>query len=282
MTFVIADRGLVLGVDVGWAAEKKTTGACVLEWTATEILITPTRLATSDVEGRGGIGSLTRERPIDVLAVDGPIRGPLDAIGVYRDAEMMLTRGLADRIGKPGQSSSGNGKKLNAAANAIARLVLHTGLLAPASHAARLHERAVVEAFPTTFLGVMLDEGCVPSHGARSDIYFQHLLGPNAGCPPVPPSDRLNGLLARLLPGRRLESGHLGALKHHEDRAAVICAVTALCVAARQYVAVGDHRNGYIVLPPRANAGEPGLQPWAWNIINGNRPRTAEDAIIVE
>jgi hypothetical protein len=279
---MVPEIGVVLGVDVGWAAEKKTTGACVLEWTSNQVTVTPVHLATSELEGAKGLTSLTGRRPILAAAIDGPVRGTLDEIGVYRDAEMMLTRGLAERIGKPGQSSSGNGKKLNAAANQIARLVVNAGQLGLAGHSARIHERAIVEAFPTTFLGVMLDEGSVPNHGGRSDIYFQHLLGPNAGCPPVPTFDRLAGLIGRLLPNRQLASVHLGAVRHHEDRAATICALTALCVVARQYVAVGDRKNGYIVLPPRAAAGEPGLQPWAWRIIEGNRPTNAKDAIIVE
>lgn len=275
---MIPESGLVLGVDVGWAAQKKTTGACVLEWTATDVRVVYARHGSSladTLTGHGGDG------PILALAVDGPVRGALDEIGVYRNAEQMLTRGFA-KIGKPGQSSSGNGKRLNAAANAIVKLVLATGRLAVATHAAKIHEHAFVEAFPTTFLGVMLDERGVPSHGARSDAYFQYLLGPNSGTPPPPTNDRLLGLLARLLPGRRPDPSHFGDLRDHEDRAAVICALTALCVVARSYVAVGDAVNGYIVLPPRAEAGEPGLQPWAWTRLEANRPAGAEAAIVVE
>ena len=68
------------------------------------------------------------------LAVDGPLRGALDEIGVYRDAEMMLTRGFAVHIGKPGQSSSGNGRKLNAAANAVVHAALSGCRIAPSQH----------------------------------------------------------------------------------------------------------------------------------------------------
>ena len=278
----IPDCGLVLGIDVGWAAEKKTTGACALIWTPTDVTISPLRLPTTEEGRREGIRRLAGDAEILALAVDGPIRGTLDEIAIYRDAELMLTRALADRIGKPGQSSSGNGKKLNAAANAIARLVLSTERLAPAEHKAKIHESAIVEAFPTTFLGVMLDMGCVPGHGARSDAYFRHLLGPNADSPPQLQTDRLLALLHRLLPNRRFASGHLGDVRDHEERAAVVCALTALCVVCRSYVAVGDQRNGYIVLPPLAKEGEPGLQPWAWEIICRNRPKGAAMPLIVE
>lgn len=273
------ESGLVLGVDVGWAEKRRTTGACVLAWTASDLTLTPLRLAATDSDG---LKRLLADRDILALALDGPIRGGLDEIGVYRDAELMLTRGFAARIGKPGQSSSGNGKKLNAAANAMARVVIETGRLAPAVHAAKIHEYAMVEAFPTSFLGVMLDEGPAPTHGPRSDAYFTHLLGPSSGCPRPPSTDRILGLLERLLPGRRLPTQHLGAVDDHDERAAVVCAITALCVVARKYVAVGDRINGYIILPPRSDAGEPGLQPWAWKIIEGNRPKNADNAVIVE
>jgi predicted RNase H-like nuclease len=272
-------NGLVLGVDVGWSEKKMTTAACVLEWTPTEMKLSPTGLQTSDGDR---LKHHLAARPIMALAIDGPLRGGLDEIGSYRDAELILTRGFAERIGKPGQSNSGNGRKLNGAANSVARALLATGTLAPAVHAAKIHERAIVEAFPTSFMGVMLDEGCIPAHGRRSDAYFLHLLGPSALCPPRPATDRLIGLFERLLPGRRLVSGDLAVIEDHEERAAVVCAITALCVVARKYVAVGDPQNGYIVLPPRAHRGEPGLQPWDWSMIDGNRPANATAPVVVE
>ena len=57
-------------------------------------------------------------------------------------------------------------------------------------------------------------------------------------------------LLAKLieyyLPGRRLAKA-LSTIKNHDDRAAVVCALTALGVAAGHYVAVGDKGDGWIV-----------------------------------
>jgi predicted RNase H-like nuclease len=279
---MLPESGLVLGIDIGWSVDKKTTAASVLEWSQSELTITTNRLPTDDRGRRAELDALVGQRSIHALAVDGPIRGALDEIGIYRDAEMILTRQLGGYIGKPGQSSSGNGRKLNAAANSIVRLVLETGRVISAVHAARIHEYAIAEAFPTSFLGVMLDAGAVPLHGARSDAYFAHLLGPHSPNPPPPSSDRLLGLLERLLPGRRLASGTLAAVRDHEERAAVVCAITALCVAVGEYVAVGDTQNGYIILPPRADDGAPGLQPWAWRIISGNQPTAAIDSVISE
>ncbi|MFO0554321.1 MAG: hypothetical protein U0271_38425 [Polyangiaceae bacterium] len=259
---MVADSGVVLGIDVGWSTEHKTTGVCVLSWTLTEVFVNPLRLQSGE---DAGLKCPIGDRTILALGIDGPIRGGLDEIGIYRLAEQMLTRGFARYIGKPGQSSSGNGRKLNAGANRMAQSVLALNKLVRAEHRARIHERAVVEAFPTSFLGVMLDARRAPPHGPRSDVYFQHVLG----------------LLGRLLPGRQLARGSFAQIEDHEERAALVCALTALSVAARQYVAVGDD-NGYIILPPRAEAGEPGLQPWAWEILERNRPANSKDAIIVE
>jgi hypothetical protein len=56
----------------------------------------------------------------------------------------------------------------------------------------------------------------------------------------------------------------------HEHRAAVVCALTAMCVARQQYVAVGDSRNGYIILPPQSEPSVAGMQPWAMTMILAN------------
>jgi len=156
--------------------------------------------------------------------------------------------------GKPGQSSSPNGLELDAHANLIAKSVVEANCVAKASHKAAIHELAIVEAFPTTFLALMLDKAKRPSSRAKSDIFYEWLLGPAAPCRHSPDANRLEGLIARLLPGRALETD-LGKVTDHEHRAAVICAITALCIAADQYLAIGDSRNGYLIMPPLVEAG---------------------------
>ena len=49
-----------------------------------------------------------------------------------------------------------------------------------------------------------------------------------------------------------------------DDRAAVVCASTALAVAAADYVVVDDE-DGWIVLPPRSF-----ISPWAWTLLQQN------------
>jgi hypothetical protein len=120
--------------------------------------------------------------------------------------------------------------------------------VAAASHVGAVHRLAVVEAFPSSFMGMMLDgpDWPVVRRGDRSDVYFELLAG----------QGRLAEQMALLLPGRRASQA-FGEVRNHDDRAGLICAMTALGVAADCYVAVGD-AEGRIVLPPAAL-----LAPWA-------------------
>jgi hypothetical protein len=122
-----------------------------------------------------------------------------------------------------------------------------------AAHHHAIHELAVVEAFPTSFLGVLIEKPSALSaqRGNRSDLFYVHLAQ----------SGGLLNLLQYLLPGRVIR---FDTIKDHDERAALVCALTALCVAAGAYTAVGDD-DGWIVLPPRSLIG-----PWAWTMLFTN------------
>jgi hypothetical protein len=176
-------------------------------------------------------------------------------IGRYRTAERMLTRRLQPFIGKPGQASTPVGKTLNENANLCARVVLEHLDLAEASHSVRMHEQAVVEAFPSSFLGVMLDDprALNARRGDRSDTFFLHLAE----------TRKLSKLVARFLPGRTLVRDP-STITNHDDRAAFACALTALCVAAGEFTAVGDS-DGWIILPPPDF-----MKDWALDALKAN------------
>jgi hypothetical protein len=53
-------------------------------------------------------------------------------------------------------------------------------------------------------------------------------------------------------------------VRNHDDRAALVCAITALAIAAGDFTAVGD-ADGWIALPPRSF-----VQPWAWSDLESN------------
>ncbi|CAO4136650.1 hypothetical protein [Methylorubrum extorquens] len=195
------------------------------------------------------------ESRLAAAAFDGPLRRSLDIIGRYRAAERMLTRRFQPLIGKPGQSSAPVGKLLNEHANACAQIALSRCDLALAEHDIRIHERAIVEAFPSAFLGLLIDDPAALNarRGDRSDTFYQHL----AAC------GGIERLLSHFLPDRSLNEP-LSTVTNHDDRAALVCTLTALCVAAGDYTAVGDE-DGWIVLPPAS------LQPaWAKALLQRN------------
>ncbi|WP_296820472.1 hypothetical protein [Brevundimonas sp.] len=194
------------------------------------------------------------DRTVECVAIDGPLRRGLDVIGRYRVAEKLLTRRLQPLIGKPGQSSSPVGRLLNENANLCALEALSTGCVRPAAHSVAIDEFAIVEAFPSSFLGVLLakPQEVRARRGDRSDTFFEMLA-----------DTALTALLNELLPSRELRRP-FSAATNHDDRAAIVCAMTALCVAEGRYSAVGDD-DGWIILPPR-----PFLQPWASDLIEAN------------
>jgi hypothetical protein len=205
--------------------------------------------------------------PLSAAAFDGPLRQGLDVIGRYRTAERMLTRRLQPLIGKPGQSSAPVGKLLNAHANDCARIVLDGCNLHGVRHSVGIHERAIAEAFPSSFLGVLIEqpEALNARRGDRSDTFFQHLAA----------AGTFHKLVAHLLPGRSLPT-HPNTVNNHDDRAALVCALTALCVAAGDFVAVGGD-DGWIILPPAAF-----VQSWALSLLETNAADEGTLALHVE
>jgi hypothetical protein len=169
--------GSVLGIDVGWSARTRSNAICRLDWDQSTIAWTIKRSRAGDDDRRTAIIECVGDVPILAAAIDGPLTKGFPVTGRYRAAERMLTRLLARRIGKPGQSSSPVGKKLNHHANLCARLALDHCSIGPWAHEIAIHEQAVVEAFPTTYLGLMLNEPERLSgvRGSRSDVYFTEL-----------------------------------------------------------------------------------------------------------
>jgi hypothetical protein len=233
--------GAVLGVDVGFSRTERSSAVCRLSWSDTSIKWNIKRFRAIQSERDAAISEIAGDMPLMAAAFDGPLQRGLDIIGAYRTAERILTRRLWRRIGKPGQSSAPIGVALNAAANDCAQSVLVHTRLGPATHAVAIHERAIAEAFPSSFLGLMIADprSIAVRRKNRSDLFYEHLE--QAGT--------LARLTAHLLPGRTATP--FATVTNHDDRAALICALTALCVAADDYTAVGD-AQGWIILPPAA------------------------------
>ena len=177
-----------------------------------------------------------------------------------------MTVGLARLIGKPGQSNAPVGKKLNQETNACAEAIHSLVRIDAATHRNRIHQCCIIEAFPSSFLGLMLSQPASirVGRGNRSDRFFEVLTMDGT----------LSRLLSHLLPGRRQAEGFKN-VGNHDDRAALVCAMTALCVAAGDYCMVGDP-NGWIVLPPRAF-----IRDTVWSVLKANAGRGTDGCLFV-
>lgn len=260
-------EGSVIGIDVGCSPARQSSAICRLDWSASTISWEIERFRAIEPERERIIATVGAGRPVEVAAFDGPLRRGFDIIGRYRTAERMLTRRLGRLIGKPGQSSAPVGKLLNEHANVCAAHISALCNLKEAHHGVPLDDKALVEAFPGAFLGVMIENPreLAARRGDRSDTFFRHLAG----------NGRLHALIGHLLPGRTL-TGDLAATTNHDDRAALVCALSALGVAAGDFVAVGDD-DGWIILPPQAFIQSP-----QWALLEANASYQGADALFVE
>ena len=250
----LPDAGSVLGVDIGWSSTKRSSAACRLDWDVKRVAWSIERYRALEPE-RSDVLRRIANRPLLAAAFDGPLRSGLEVIGRYRLAEQILTRGLRPLIGTPGQASSPVGRLLNLHANACAKAILDMSIVRSAVHAHAIHPSAIVEAFPSSFLGVLIRDPLALGvrRRTRSDTFYFDLAH----------SGGLLQLLRHLLPGRSLETS-FETVVDHDECASVACALTALCVAAGDYTAVGNG-DGWIILPPAAL-----IQHWAWNILTAN------------
>ena len=149
--------GSVLGVDVGFSTIDASSAVCRLDWDESRITWTLQRFRATPEEQDRVLRAVAGPGRLEEAPFDGPLRSDFEVIGEYRAAERLLTRRLRPKIGKPGQSSAPIGRKLNAAANDCARIVRAHCDVAIARHDKRIDEKAIVEAFPSSFMGVMLE-----------------------------------------------------------------------------------------------------------------------------
>ncbi len=257
----------VLGVDIGFSTVRASSAVCRLDWDEHAVRWTLARFRATPEDRLRTLCEVAGDARLDAAALDGPLRAGFDVIGAYRSAERMLTLRLRSRIGKPGQSSAPIGKSLNAAANECALVIRARLDIAPSRHASRIDETAIAEAFPSSFMGVLLEEPeSVPNRRAdRTDVFYEHLAETGG----------FDRLLAHLLP-RRVPARTWGSVTDHDERMALVCALTALAVAADDYVAVGDERQGWIILPPRAL-----IRDWAFQDLEANAEAEPEGALFV-
>ena len=200
--------GSVVGIDVGYSQSRRSSAVCRLDWDTTTVRWRIGRSKAIEHERAGIIAEIVGKEMLLAASFDGPLRRGLDVIGQYRAAERMLTRRLAPLIGKPGQANAPVGRQLNTHANACARVLLKSSNLLRSTHKIAIDDLAISEAFPSSFLGLMIKDpaSLEAGRGDRSDTFFNY----------VATNGFLNRLLDHFLPGRRLESSFI-EVKNHDD-----------------------------------------------------------------
>lgn len=239
--------------------------------------------ATTDKSERFKVlRSLVPDRStIAAVAIDGPLTKSLRLINRYRSAEAILSRGVFQRRGKPGQTNSPMGQQLHRNATDLARQALDIvndadGKLNKSNHLYPIHQLCLIEAFPNAFLAVLLPEVNIPPvHRNASDRFWEVLI--ELGL--------LQSFLSGLLPNRF--GPDLGKFHNHDKRAAIVCALTALSVSKHRFVAVGDPKDGFIVLPGREAWGRNQSTHVSWaetvlreNVVSCRRQFSGAQAIL--
>ncbi|MEO8340640.1 MAG: hypothetical protein ABI604_13140 [Nitrospirota bacterium] len=238
--------GAVLGIDVGYFAKRRSTCFCLLEWSNTSIAVSFALVTADPTSRRAALSRLMgANRSLLAVGVDGPLVPGLRRATHYRAAEALLSQGCLQKRGKPGQTSSPVGQPLHDHATQLALLSMELATVAPASHYQPIVTSCIVEAFPNLFLAALIPESKIPElRRDASDRYWELAL-PTA----------LPDLCSRLLPQRTLVHD-LSMIANHDERACIVCALTALSVATASHIAVGAESDGDIILPPLDIWGE--------------------------
>ena len=208
---------------------------------------------------------LLGDRVADVTAIDGPLLR--DLICQKRACEYIFTLGLFSRRCKPGFSHvPGTGRRFREAAQETAKqLASLTRGHDPTSEFPHVWAgKNLVEAFPNAFLGVLIPGARFDARpglrrGKKFDwlyeqcsitLAFRHVIDAIG-------SEKVRDLLQAI-----------EANRDHEERAALVCLLTAAAVAVGRYTAVGDEQGCYFFLPPWDSWEE-----WARQEINRQRRR---------
>jgi hypothetical protein len=199
-------------------------------------------------------------KEVIAVGIDGPLRPGLQVKRSYRVAESVLSRGKFARRGKPGPTSARSGTALHEAATELARFAMRDLKIEATRSSASILDSAVFEAFPNLFLGVLCDEAVYPRRPLKSRRWTDTLF------PLV--REKLVQLIADALPRRKVVRRL--DLEDHEEVAAFVCGLSALCAAQRMFVAVGRQEDGFIMLPPVYlwGSSRSGGRPWADLEIN--------------
>lgn len=247
----------LIGFDIGFSETRRTSGAARLKGT-----ILSCSRATSEWSCRARV---LGDGIADMTAIDGPVLKDID--DPKRLCETVFSCGSFSRRCKPAFSHvQGTGRKFRAAGKETAERLanLTHGQNTVRAFPRVLEGKNLIEAFPNAFLGVLVSDSrfkemptlrrgkkfdwlydqCCQSHVFRSVV-------DHVGLGDLP------AILAAI-----------EANRDHEERAALVCLLTAAGVVVGRYTAVGDDEGGYFFLPPFAL-----WEDWARDELETQRKR---------
>jgi predicted nuclease with RNAse H fold len=236
----------LLGVDVGFSRTRKTTG---LAWFAGSTIET----ALTGSSWRERSRSLPRDVRFSVVALDAPVV-PEHNYEAARGCERAFYGGAFAKRCRPGLSHHGLGVPLKDAGREAA--IDFASVLAPGTlpfGPCVLLTKPIIEAFPNTFMGVLLPAEAFAGWSkalrkAKSDWLFE--TAAELGI--------FGKLLSKLdLASARIRNKFENA-GDHDERAALVCLLTAMFAQSGDAVVVGDTEGGWFWLPPMAL-----WAPWA-------------------
>lgn len=268
MDVTLPSEGALLGLDVGYSEHERKTGLGFLSWTPKEIHWSVSRTGSSGARRVADLKSLVpAETFLLGIGIDGPLAKDCKPVSGYRCADFLFSQGVLQYRGSAAPANPANEFCIHT--QRLAQLVLQLEnegywQIKDACHSEAIQSKSIVEAHPTHFLGIMIDEECLPaaSRKNRSDAYFVHLAR----------GGKLDKFVTGALPGRVLHSS-LSGITGHEERAGLVCTLTALAVLRKQYVACGDANDGYIMLAGRNHWGKSKDDPsmfWAEAALRKN------------
>lgn len=245
----------VAGLDIGPSLKRKTSGLATI---VGQKIVLDRR-----VGGANAYQPILAAGSFQVIAIDGPIIPAGGDARSTRGVERLFASGPFQRRCKPGFSHvTGTGLRLRTAAGLAAdRLVAATALLKAAPSFPRVRQGSIVEAFPNAFLGVCLDDRCYAAmralrRGRKFDWLYDQWVRQGLIAQLHLPSD------AKALPM------WFARTSDHEERAALVCALTALLTSGATFTAVGDETAGWFFLPPWHI-----WQPWARRAVQAGCDR---------
>jgi Protein of unknown function (DUF429) len=228
-----------IGLDVGFSARKRSSGVARLNSGVVSV-----GCATASLESRAVLFGADE---VDVAAIDGPILGR-DSHD-KRACERLFTLGCFQRRCKPGLSHvAGTGQAFRQAGHESARQLskISSGRELLAKFPRVLEAHNLIEAFPNAFMGVLLPGGCfdrMPKlrRGRKFEWLYDQCRKRNI-------FDSVIDMIGTATLPSVLQ--HIKSNRNHDQKAALICLLTATAVAAGRYTAVGDPAGGYFFLPP--------------------------------